>query len=99
MNTSQLVMTGMKMAEVMAKTRTRRKRTLHQNQLPAHVYRSVAEDVCPKDVKEAGTEKGNDYRGNKQLSTAAFQHQPSNSKEIGIGLSTWGFQHIREKAG
>ena len=70
----------------------------HQNQLPAHVYRSVAEDVCPKDVKKAGAEKGDDYRGKKQLSTA-FQHQQSNSKEVGVGLSTWGFEHIREKAG
>ena len=70
----------------------------HQNQLPTHVHRSVAEDVCPKDEKKAGAEKRNDYRGNKQLSTA-FQHQQSNSKEVGIGLSTWGFQHIREKAG
>ena len=51
----------------------------HQNQLPAHVHRSVAEDVCPKDVKKAGSEKGDDYRGNKQLSTA-FQHQQCNSK-------------------
>ena len=70
----------------------------HQNQLPAHVHRSVAEDVCPKDVKKAGSEKGDDYRGNKQLSTA-FQHQQSNSKEVGIGLSTWGFEHVGDEAG
>ena len=69
----------------------------HQNQLPAHVHRSVAEDVCPKDVKKAGAEKGNDYRGNKQLSTT-FQHQQSNSKEVGVGLSTWGFEHVRDEA-
>ena len=70
----------------------------HQNQLPAHVQRSVAEDIGSIDVEEAWSEKGDQHRGNEQLSVA-FQHQQSNSEEVGVGLSAWSFEDIRVKAG
>ena len=69
----------------------------HQNQLPAHVQRSVSEEVCSIDVEPARAEKRDKERGKKQ-SVVAFQHNMGNAKEIGVGLSTWSFKHVGIKA-
>ena len=58
----------------------------------------MAEDIGSIDVEEAWSEKGDQHRGNEQL-FVALQHQQSNTEKVGVGLSTWSFEHIRGKAG
>ena len=65
----------------------------HQNQLPAHVQRFMAKEVCPVDMKPAGAKKRDEERAKVQNKVAS-QYKMSNSKEIGVGLSAWSFKHV-----
>ena len=65
----------------------------HQNQLPAHVQRSMPEDVCSIDVEPAGAKKGDKKRGKKQ-NQVSFQYKIGYTKEVGVGLTTWRFERV-----